>query len=147
MRHAIILGGFSLLFAVLMGFAYQYDQSRHNANIAGQQAALDAELDRLESQFLTQAYTLLTLAKPGDPLLAELDAAKAALAGVPEFTQRDDRFQQLAGAVRTAVLSASTTHLNEPQLQEWRRTQDQMNGALHRREVLLKEHRAAPPLQ
>lgn len=139
MRHAIVLGIASWLFAMLMTLAWQFDQQRHNVAQERQTATLDAELDRLESTYLTQAHTLLTLANPAHPLLPAIEAARAALADVPGLAERETRFNQLTGEVRTALLGASTERFGEPQLQEWRRAQDQMNGALNRRQHLLNQ--------
>lgn len=139
MRHAIILGLATLCFAALGVLAYQFDLARQSATQGQHYTDINNDLHKLETQYLTLAHALIAALDPQDPLLRELDSAPAALNAIPRANDRDLHFQALVGKVRAKLLSAPTAQMSDPLLQEWRRSTDQMNGALHRRQRLLPQ--------
>lgn len=139
MRHAVILGLTSLLFALLTGMAYQFDLARQHAAHEQRYTEVNANIRSLESLYVTQARALIGALNPQDPLLEALDNAASTLAATTSLTERDTHFQTLVTQVRTKLLTTPTEQMSEPMRQEWRRSTDQMNGALHRRQRLLAQ--------
>lgn len=140
MRHVILLGLASLLFAVLTWFAYTSDSARQQSILQDEQAAIDADLYKLEQGYLAAAHTLITALDATDPLIADLDALRIrnpAETALPR-AERATRFDALVDRIRARLLSANVAAMSDPVAQEWRRATDQMNGALHRRKLLLE---------
>ena len=137
MRHVILLTLASLLLGSLTWSAWEYDRARQQASrdAVAQQFSQDAL--KLEQQYLGHARTLIALLDPQDSLLAEIDSARSTLAAQPVLAEREPLFQDLVGRIRGRLLQAPDPTRSESFLQEWRRLQDQMNGALHRRSQLL----------
>ncbi len=137
MRHALLLGIFTLLMAGLSTVAFHMDQARNlsRQQIVAQQ--IDQDLLRLELQFMDQASLLISVLNPADPFLPTLTQTRNALRVDPDPQSREDRFQRLVVQVKARVLKAPET--DEASLQEWRRAQDQLNGILNRHRVLQRE--------
>ena len=131
MRHILLLGGVTLLMALLTTLAWQFDQSRTQAAQAALSGQIDADLQRLEQQYLAQAQALITLLNPHDPLLVAIDIAREDMAAANSLAARDALFQAVVIRIRARLLQAPAA--NDQQQQEWQRSIDQMNGALHRR--------------
>lgn len=138
MRHLILLTVATLLLASLTWMAWRSDQARLHAAQATLAQQISDDAKALEQQYLTHARTLIGLLDPTDPLLTDISAAQPALATMPALAERDPLFRDLVVRIRARLLRAPDPSPSDALLQEWRRLTDQMNGALHRREQLLR---------
>lgn len=135
MRHAVLLWFVSVAMALLAVQAYQWDLARAASAQQRVSDQINADLLRLEQQYLAQARSLISTLDARDPLLDAIDASQTALAGSAQ--DRDGPFQALVIRIRARLLQApATTGVHQ---QEWQRSVDQMNGALHRRSLLLEQ--------
>ena len=149
MRHALILFLASAFFALVTTAAWHYDTSRATQVARERQQAIDARLQELETDYLQGARSLLALVPAdlatGHPskedLLAQIDAMLASPASSLDRNARDIAFDDLVGRVRDVLLRVAPETFGDSIAQEWRRQNDRMNGALHRRNLLLEQAR------
>ena len=137
MRHFTILLVVTMVMSAITWTAFQYDRSRPSAQDQ-MEKRISADAFKLEQQYLRDAHTLLSIVVPGDSLLNKLEMAQQTLAQVPLLADREPLFQDLVSQVQVRMLNAAIPAGNDAVMQEWRHLTDQMNGALHRREQLLK---------
>src|SRR5690606_28819943 len=92
---------------------------------------------KLEQQYLNSAQSLLRLINPNDPLLAVIENHQTSMANETDLQVHSQQFDALVTQIRPRLV-APPADLPESGMQEWRRIQDLMNGALHRRRLLLE---------
>lgn len=139
MRHFVLLTIATLIFATLTWLAWEHDQSRQQAKHAEVELQISQDALALEQQYLSHARTLIALLDPQDSLLAEIDATRTVLTDMSSLVEREPRFQDLVARIRARLLRSPDPAQSDALLQEWRRLTDQMNGALHRRNLLLEK--------
>lgn len=135
MRHLLLLGFVSLVMAMATALAWQWDHARQQRATSAEHSQIQTDIQRLEQQYLSTARALLAARDPGDPLLDSIDNGPEQWQTLGEANAREAAFQALVSQVRSHLLVAPSQ--DEASLQEWRRAQDQMNGALHRRAQLM----------
>lgn len=140
MRHLSLLAVGTLIMAICTSLAWQWDQARTLSAENAAQAPLQHQINTLEHQYLSTARALLAQQNAADPLLNQIDHEPAEWKTLTSIQERDAAFQTLASKVRARLLTAPSN--DAATLQEWRRTQDIMNGALHRRDLLIEQIQA-----
>lgn len=138
----MLLGTATLIFANLTWWAWNSDQARQQAAHTSLEQQISEDALALEQQYLSRARTLIALLNPQDALLTEIDSARISLTTQSSLAQRQAEFDTMADRIRLHLLQSPAPADNDALLQEWRRLTDQMNGALHRRSLLLEELQA-----
>lgn len=151
MRHLLILGVASLVFALMTAVAWQHDTQRATQAQRDKQQAIDGRLLALEMEYLQGAQTLLTViatrrssgALPDSDAQNDLlDAIGKALVAFPakqDSKAREAAFDSLETRIRIVLLQHDPARFGDAVAQEWRRQTDRMNGALHRRALLVEQ--------
>lgn len=147
MRHVLILLLASVFFALVTTLAWHHDTANATQAQRERQQALDTRLVAIETEYLQGARRLLALVPAGaapeqasnDALLAAVDTALATLASTPDRDAREVAFDALAERLGEVLLRVAPETFGDSIAQEWRRQNDRMNGALHRRRVLLEQ--------
>lgn len=155
MRHLLILGVASIVFALMTAVAWQHDTDRAMQAQRDKQQAIDGRLLALEMEYLQGAQTLLTViagrwSSGGSPNAGSmasspnelLDAIGNALAAFPDMQDNRARemvFDNLEKRVRGVLLQHDPARFGDTVAQEWRRQTDRMNGVLHRRALLVEQ--------
>jgi hypothetical protein len=152
MRHVAILLLASLGFAFMTAVAWQHDTARALQGKRERQQAMDTRLLALETDYLRGARSLLALV-PADhspaqssmaSLLEEIDAVLAHAASASNIDAREAAFDAVVARIGDVLLRVEPEAFGNSIAQEWRRQNDRMNGALHRRKLLLDQGRDSP---
>ncbi|CBL44368.1 similar to phage-associated protein [gamma proteobacterium HdN1] len=151
MRHLLVLSAATLVFVLITAVSWKYDASRATQSQRDQQQAVDGRLLALEINYLQGAHTLLSVivarqssgaASASNTLQTLADNVEAAISEFPSQQDIDARkaaFENLQNRIQIALLQQDPTSLGDAVAQEWRRQTDRMNGALHRRRVLVEQ--------
>ncbi len=149
MRHAVVLLLASLFFALMTAVTWQHDTARALQDKRERQQAMDTRLLALETDYLRGARSLLALVPAGlspaqasmGPLLEEIDTALVDFASTSDIDAREVAFDSLVTRIGEVLLRVEPETFGNSIAQEWRRQNDRMNGALHRRSLLLEQGR------
>ena len=138
MRHLTIIGVATLVCALLTGLAYHLDSTRIERQTQAREQQISEEFASHEKRYIDAAITLLSGDDVNSAFVDEIRETQTTLATESDWRQRTEQFELLVARVRPRVLASLPPELGtDPQSQELRRLQDEMNGALHRRDVLL----------
>lgn len=149
MRHVLVLVLTSIFFAFMTAVAWQHDTARARQESSEKKQAMDARLQALETDYLKAARSLLALVPPArspapltnEDLQAEIDTVLASFESVRGIEAREAAFDTMVVHIHDVLLRVEPERFGNSIAQEWRRQNDRMNGALHRRSLLLDQIR------
>lgn len=143
MKHLLVLGLTSCAFLLLATLACRYDVARHDARTAEAALQLSQELLKFELSYLQAAQALLQLSGE-ERLLEEVQSYESRRQLLTTKDEQEALFQNLVTRIKAQLLLRMDKGMSESLAQEWRRSADQMQGALTRRMQVLREMPSQP---